>query len=213
MREFVYQYNADILQKEKLNKSENIFFTEEKEPSRLLKTAMIFGANASGKSNLLRALFEIKIFICGEKSKVGDLIPIYDPFKFNTENERKPVEFSLIFIGKDNIKYKYEIAFDSKNIIKEELTYYPKGREKGLFLREEKNPEATIHEGKLGKDFNNEEIEVFHNQPLLSKFGEDIPKKILTDTYIYFKNINVINACSTRRIHTLRDEVSEKIKL
>lgn len=208
-RSFKGETNFSLIAESSKSKSENIFLTEEKNPTKLLKTSIIFGANASGKSNVLRALYEIRNLICGKKNKVGDIIPAYDPFILNTDTKNQPVEFSMTFIGKDNNKYRYEIVFDALNIEKEELSYFPKGREKSLFTRKS-DSEHTIHIAKLGSDFKNEEIEIFHNQTILAKFGEDIPKKILTDTYLYFRNIEIINASSSRRIHSLKDEVSRK---
>lgn len=209
-RSFKDETNFSLIAESSKSKDNNVFLTEEKNPSRLLKTAMIFGANASGKSNILRALFDIRNLICGDKNKAGDNIPAYDPFILNTETENLPVEFSITFIGKDKNKYKYEISFNSKNIYKEELSYFPKGRERMLFTRKT-NSESTIHKGKLGKDFKNEEIDIFHNQTILSKFGEDIPNELLTNVYLYFKDIDIINACSARRIHALRSEITTKV--
>lgn len=213
-RSFKEEVNFSLKAESSKSKSDNVFQTKcgSDENVRLLKTAMIYGANASGKSNLLKAMFDIVNLVCHSTTKAGENVFVYDSFKFNTETINKPVEFSIEFIGKDSIKYKYDICFDSFNIIKEELNYYPLNRSKNLFSRKfEGDKDEIIHTAKLGVDFNNKEIEIFHNQTVLSKFGEEIPNKIITEVYIYIKNIDVINACSSRRISMLNREVTNDL--
>lgn len=212
-RSFKGEVNFSMKAESSKSKSDNVFQTKcgSDENVRLLKAAMIYGANASGKSNLLKAMFDIVNLVCHSTTKVGDDIFVYDSFKFNTETKNKPVEFSIDFIGKDQIRYKYEISFDSRKIIKEELDYYPLNRAKNLFTRIYSGEEETIHIGKLGSEFNNEEIQVFHNQTLLSKFGEEKPNKIITEVYLYLKSIDVINACSSRRVNLLNREVTNDL--
>ncbi|MGB5988952.1 MAG: ATP-binding protein [Marinifilaceae bacterium] len=133
--------------------------------------------------------------------------------KVISETDNKPVEFIIEFVGKDANRYKYEISYDAYRIVKEELNYYPNKKVKKLFERVvEEDKKATIHKGVFGKDIDLKEIAIFHNQTLLSKFGEDIPNKILSDVYIYFKNIDVINAFSSSRIADLNIEITKEIK-
>ena len=110
------------------SKEQNVFvqaLSKGEDELRLLKTAILYGANASGKSNLLKAVFEITRFIGKANPKAGEEIPVCDPFVFAVETKEQPVEFTLEFVGKDNIKYKYLLCFDRKNVLKEELIYWP----------------------------------------------------------------------------------------
>lgn len=198
------------------SKEQNVFvqpLAQGDDNVRLLKTAMLFGANASGKSNLLRAIFEITRFIGKYKPKAGEAIPVYDPFQFSAETKEAPVEFKIEFAGKDEIKYCYKISFDKKNVISEELYNYPNKKETILFTRfAPESPNAITHIGKLGPSFkNNKEIEVFHNQALLSKFGDDIPNEIISQVYIYITKIDVVNACNSRQLSQLFSETQKKI--
>lgn len=197
------------------SKEENVFtqsLAKGDDEVRILKTAMIFGANASGKSNLLRAVFEITKFIGKNRPKVGDPVPIYDPFLFSSETKDAPVEFKIEFVGRDDIKYGYQLIFDKKNVINESLIYFPNKKETILFTRSiPENSETITHIGKLGSSFKNKEIEVFHNQALLSKFGDEIPNEIISKAYIYLTKIDVINASNLRRISTLFNETREKM--
>ncbi|MFC2080859.1 ATP/GTP-binding protein [Bacteroidota bacterium] len=175
---------------------------------RLLNTALIYGNNASGKTNLLRGLYRIIRFIGQSKPKAGKPIPAYDEFKFAPETIHQPTEFCIEFAGKDSIKYKYELTFNKTDVLFEQLTYWPNNKPVNLFTREipEENNGVT-HFGKLGPSFNNEKIEVFQNQAFLSRFGEDFPHSIITNVYIYLTSIEVLNATNNRVIEYLYDEV------
>lgn len=198
------------------SKEQNVFvqsLAKGDDDVRLLKTAMLFGANASGKSNLLRAIFEITRFIGKQKPKAGEPIPVYDPFRFAAETKESPVEFKIEFAGKDDIKYSYQIIFNKTNVISEILNYFPNKKEANLFTRiAPDDPNSITHIGKLGSSQkSNKDIEVFHNQALLSKFGEDIPHEIITPIYIYITKIDVVNACNSRQISQLFTEMRNKI--
>lgn len=192
------------------SKESNVFLqpiAKDKERERLLKIALIYGANSSGKSNFLRFVYEIGVFICKVKPKVNESIKAYDPFRFDEKSKTAPTEFSLDFIGKNDIKYKYEISFTEKDVTYEKLTYWPENKAKVLFIRLQPEEESIIHKIKYGS----KEIEIFHNQAGLSKFGEDIPHKIISDVYLYVSKIEVINACANRKISDLRNDMKGKI--
>ena len=215
-RSFKNGLKFSLIAESSKTKEQNVFvqqLAKGEESVRLLKTAMLFGANASGKSNLLRAIFEISRFIGKYKPKAGERIPVYDPFRFATETSDAPVEFIIDFAGKDEIKYSYKIEFNKKNVIREELFYYPNKKETILFTRVvPESPDAIIHIGKLGTSLkNNKDIEVFHNQALLSKFGEDTPNELITPIYIYMTQIDVVNACNTRMLTQIFNETRSKL--
>ena len=182
-------------------RSSNIFEVElpKQDKIRVLTTAAIYGPNASGKSNVLRAFFLLINFInsnrfSGIKLTAGDSIKHFDPFLFDQNIVNSPTELSLVFIGPDNIKHRLFVSFNQKQIVKEELSYFPNGKETILYERPvRKDENELIHYGKLGSTLNNKEIPVFHNQLLLSKFGEDIPNTILTNIFVYFNKYDVLN--------------------
>lgn len=175
---------------------------------KLLNTALIFGANGSGKSNLFRILFEISKFIGRTKAKAGTPISAYDPFLFEEKTRRCPMEFYIEFINADNIKYKYEIHLCEKIVLKEVLLYWPNNKQTVLFERilpEDVN--SIVHKGKLGASLGSETISVFQNQAILSKFGEEIPNDVITPVYIYISNIQIVNACNSSMLASFRNDV------
>lgn len=116
----------------------NIFSTERYD---LLKGAVIYGANASGKSNMVRAMSTMRRLVLQsfEQSSADDLDII--PFLLNTDTEHKPSFFETVFLI-DNIRYRYGFEVDNNNIRAEWLFEALKNTEKPLFLREEEGIEV-----------------------------------------------------------------------
>ena len=108
----------------------------EKDGNRILKTAVIFGANASGKSNIFlamtAALMAIRRSVYNQPgSRVWDFIP----FKFSEETINAPSEFEFIFIHK-GIKYVYGFSSTSQEVQEEHLFAYKSARPSTIFQRE-----------------------------------------------------------------------------
>ena len=99
------------------SKSDNIFEVRLANGSseKLTKTVGIYGANASGKSNVIRALFELQRFITKSSDyDIDNPIPAYDPFVFNTVSIDEPTEFEVIFLTKAKNKFHYKLVIDEK---------------------------------------------------------------------------------------------------
>lgn len=102
----------------------------------LLKAKAIYGANASGKSNVIKALVSF-IRIIKDSVKEEKALGLLDSFQLSTETENMPTFFQLIFrIGKT--RYRYGFEADDKSIKSEWLFSTPNKREQPLFIREDK---------------------------------------------------------------------------
>ncbi len=103
---------------------------------RLLKSAVIYGANASGKSKLLEAFAFMRYFVINssKESQKGKTIEV-EPFKLSTQTENEPSEFEIIFVHK-NVLYRYGFEVTTDKIVSEWLYYKPKTKEVELFYRE-----------------------------------------------------------------------------
>lgn len=89
---------------------------------RLLKLGLIYGANASGKTSILKAIdFLRDLVLEPESKKTGELS--FNPFLFDQTTPNSPSTLSIEFIQNET-KYFYEIVFDKKAILKEELINY-----------------------------------------------------------------------------------------
>jgi hypothetical protein len=178
-------------------------------PVRLLKIAAIYGANASGKSNLLAA-FRNLFMMLDAPPKGGSGIPEYEPFSFDLDTQDAPTRFDLTFVGTQNVKYRYLIEFDSKIIREELLEYYPTGNKRTCFHRLNKNPEELVNTAQMGSDFRNKKIKIFSNQLLLAKFGGEEPDEVLSRLYLYLKTILVVNASVDMAFKTIRKDLIER---
>lgn len=103
---------------------------------RLLKSAVIYGANASGKSKLMEALQFMRRFAISSsrESQKGDEIDVH-PFSLNIETENEPSEFEVIFTY-NNVMYRYGFEANKEVIVSEWLYYRPKTKEVELFYRD-----------------------------------------------------------------------------
>jgi len=101
---------------------------------RLVKNVAIYGANASGKSNLIKGLFFMwKMITNSHNFNVGDKIPRV-PFKLDTTSQKNPSRFEINLI-QEGIRYKYGFSCDEESFIEEYLYYWPKGKEALIFKR------------------------------------------------------------------------------
>ncbi len=109
---------------------------------RLLKSAVIYGANASGKSKFMEALLFMRSFAISSsrESQKGDEIEVH-PFKLNVETENEPSEFEVIFTY-NNVMYRYGFEADKEVVVSEWLYYRPKTKEVELFYRDYQNIET-----------------------------------------------------------------------
>lgn len=181
----------------------------------VLKSAVIYGANASGKTNIIKAFFTCISFIQRSATNiVGDAITCYDPFIFEQTAASSPIVFKLLFIGKDNIKYSYQFSYNRYEIISEILEYYPKGQRATLFTRTNSEGETThSHVISLTKNVTNQRIkkEVFKNQLYLSQFGSTIVHEQLTEVYLFFKNIDVWNSQNSVYTKNMQEKLSSDL--
>jgi len=105
------------------------------EDLNLLKSKAIYGANASGKSNVIKALVTF-IRIINESVKNDKVLEMIESFQLSTESANQPSFFQLIF-RLDGIRYRYGFEADYEMIKSEWLFSTPKSREQTLFIRED----------------------------------------------------------------------------
>lgn len=106
-----------------------------KDNLRLLTSAVIYGANASGKSNLLRAMQTLRRLVVDSASKmqVGNKLPIQS-FRLNSKYKNQPTSFEIIFIHQD-IRFEYGVVLTRERVYEEWLIAYPNERPQNWFVR------------------------------------------------------------------------------
>lgn len=113
---------------------------------RLLRFAVVYGYNASGKSNLLHAIDFLHYFWTYKPGGMDEGTNV-DPFKLDRTSSNEPTRFDLIFyVG--NTKYSYQLELDRQQVYWEKLSYYKSTQPIMLFERRWENNQSVI-------DFNN----------------------------------------------------------
>lgn len=194
-------------------KKENYFTVELEsgEKVRLLKSEAILGANASGKSNVIWALYTLVFFVVNSRNFDNRTqLPGYLPFAFNG-GVGKPVEMSIDFIVNAR-RYRYVIAFD--------LVF----RFEGLYeiVREEQIPvyEITENSDDKGRNFGHGPAwrsktldlssNVSSNQLFMSFCGVN-PQNGLQEVYGALADIMAIPIGETINLKAMNDSVSDNI--
>ncbi len=116
---------------------------------RILKSAVIYGANASGKSKFLEAIAFMRHFVMNssKESQKGESIEV-DPFRLNKETESEPSEFEIVFVYKDEL-FRYGFEATKEKVVSEWLYHRPKTKEIELFYRD--GSQFETHERKFTK--------------------------------------------------------------
>lgn len=99
----------------------------------VLKTIGLFGPNASGKSNIVKAIhFCCRMILDSHLYNEGTVFN-FEPFKFDGWQE-KPSCFLIDFVC-DNVEYEYSFELTKTKILSESLYHYPFGRRAKIFVR------------------------------------------------------------------------------
>ena len=154
----------------------NTFQSPDETP--LLKAAAIYGANASGKSNLITAMQFMRKFVLGSSkdTQAKEEIPV-EPFQLNISTPVEPSCFEMVFFV-EGTQYRYGFEATRENIISEWLLHVPKNREVRLFARERQK----IIVSKGFKEGNGVEDKTRENALFLSvvaQFNGPVAKKVI----------------------------------
>lgn len=107
---------------------------------KVVKTLALYGANASGKTNIIKAIRFCVRMIINSHTHNENVVFNFAPFKFE-EYPSKPSKFFVRFVL-NRIEYEYSFELNRSQIIKESLYYYPKGRVTKIFDRDESRGES-----------------------------------------------------------------------
>ena len=102
---------------------------------QMLKSVALFGANASGKSNVIKAIRACVNMVRSSHNYNVDTRFAISPFKFE-DYANKPSSFYIRFLL-NGVEYEYSFSFVHDEIITETLYYYPNGRKSLVFRRDE----------------------------------------------------------------------------
>ena len=168
----------------------NTFESERK--LRFLRSAVVYGANASGKSNFFNALLFFFRFsvLSGPRNQVDDPIET-EPFILSRQTEAAPSSFEMIFIIKETdeeTRYRYGFSVNKEQVLSEYLFAVKNVREVTLFTRTLQTIEHTAYfkEGARGKQ------SVRKNCSFLSICAQN-NGEISTQIIKFFRSVGVIH--------------------
>ncbi len=164
----------------------NLIEVSEKE--RLLKSAVVYGANASGKSNLVKALFFMRNMVAHSHNfNIDTRIPV-TPFRLDRDCLEKPSCFELKFVH-EGVRYRYGFSCDRWRVIEEYLFERPGKREKAVFKRQ----------NSFEKDSSDKGISEFHF-PVDKKQQELISSQTIENT-LYLSRATQLGYEKTRPVY------------
>ena len=184
----------------------------------LYKLGILYGSNASGKSNMLIALYKVFSILVHPKSKVTSEITRI-PFALTKE---QPTEMHVSFYA-DGIRYDYDVTFNEKYILNEVLYYYP-NKSKVLFYERSfvsENVQTNIKFGQSLKlqDKTAESIRenTWNNHSVLSVCGKIALKEDIAPFYQLYswilKNYHDVDGDEDKRIvEILKEAYSDSTK-
>ncbi|QEK52760.1 ATP-binding protein [Pedobacter aquae] len=150
---------------------------------KLLNSAVLYGANASGKSGFLNAIRALEFLVLNSADfKPGKSIFLYDPFLLDRSCQNAPVVLEVSFLM-EKVKYDYKVVYDTLNIVQEELYFY-KGNSKALLFYREQNKEIKFGDYYKGAKKTIEKL-LLPNQLFLSKAAENNVEALM-QAYLFF---------------------------
>ena len=151
---------------------------------RILRSSVIYGANASGKSNVLMALSALDYLVMkSAELSPNETIGPYEPFLLDRTSKKLPVKIELDFYLESTL-YSFRVEYLEKEIVREELLFRPKSQRSAIYTRVKGSP---IQYGDHYKgERKSIERKLLPNQLFLSKAVLD-NVQILTPVFRYFK--------------------------
>lgn len=168
----------------------NIF---EQDKTSFLKTLLIYGANASGKSNIIKAIrFCHSLVLKSHNYNLNDSLN-YAPFKFENYTN-KPSTYFIRFLLNE-IEYEYSFSLARNSIHSESLHFYPKGRIKEIFTRDESRGRTKAEKYTFG-DVLKRPMDVAENtseKTLFISRASQLDRDIAKDLFNYFHRTFILD--------------------
>ena len=181
--------------------------------AKLLTCAAIYGPNAAGKSNLVRAINYVKLLVTNSFDRNPNNGTGVQPFRLNAKYRDQTTKFKIVFL-QNGIRYDYNLAVNTEVVLEETLHAYPRGKAQLWYRRSHDNEtgaaQFTAGRNLRGK-FNVLRGFVRSNLPVLS-LAILLNHPQLTEVYSWFdqklivwlndSNLNVTPA-QTRQLITM----------
>ncbi len=160
--------------------------------TKILKSIAIYGANASGKSNIIKTIRFCNTLIFQSHLYNENTVFDFKPFKFQSEKNKLSSYFIRFVI--EGIEYEYSFSLLQNQIVTENLFFYPNGRIKKIFTRDERKGKSKKEKYSFGSVIRRpiDVAENTSNKTLYisraSQMDRDIAKKI----FIFFNSTFIL---------------------
>ena len=161
-RSFGEEVTLDMIASTKLTDHTNHLIQIDKTDKHVVRTAMLYGPNAAGKSNLIKAMDYAQTLI--RSGSQGHLAGP-EPFRFDPSITVKPSSFEFRFMVGDEV-FTYGFDVGRRGIVGEWLSALRGSREKDIFVRDEKGQTQV---GDAPKSFFADDVEMQHTLSVLSQ--------------------------------------------
>jgi AAA15 family ATPase/GTPase len=207
-KSFRERQTFSLIPDESKNEAADHFFSVN-DKYALLRAAVVYGANASGKSNFIEALeaFRNLVLLPADRGP-QERFAAYAPFQFSDRTLGAPSIFSLDFLL-SGIRYTYTLCISAVAVLNESLYFCPQGREAKLFAR-------TGQKYEFGEYLKGQRAVVAEltnaNQLFLSKgAGNNIPQ--LMEVHRFFnESLLVLPFDDVREEYSYLDLIAERIR-
>lgn len=139
------QHLSFIASSDKSLERSNCYFSGEPASQKLLRSAVIYGANASGKSNLIFSLMTMQFLVLNSTRLLEQQYKEqFTPFLLDADSAHQPTEFEITLIL-NGVRYQYGFAFNAERITGEWLLVYPTKKAQRWFEYHH-NPETNLND-------------------------------------------------------------------
>jgi AAA15 family ATPase/GTPase len=173
---------------------------------KLLRSAVLYGANSSGKSNFIKAMSTMKRIVMTSVEKTSASKFKIIPFLLNTSTENKPTFFELVFLI-DKTRYRYGFEIDNSSIHGEWLFKLEGDNEIPLFIREE-NGIGVTDDFKEGHGLESKTRENALFLSVVDQFNGEIAAKVIS----WFNDLGTISGLSHDNYRGVTFSLLEKKK-
>ncbi len=175
---------------------ENTFPAPEFGGRNVLRSAVIYGPNAAGKSNLISAIHFVGSFVKNSMDRKLNTPIDISPFLLVTQPNTAPSEFEITFIDHHQIRYQYGFHVTTKQVLREWLVAYPKGLPQTWFEREcDQDAQTTWYFGRNLKGKNYQVAELTRPDVLFLSSAAKLNHHQLSHVFEWFqKSLRIISA-------------------
>lgn len=154
--------------------------------------SVLLGPNASGKTNLMKALYDFREFIINSyKAPKDEIIKAYKPYKLNTNSKESPISIDMEFTSKEN-HYSYNVVFTKDSIISEELYLFNNGVKLTKSFLFKRKGNDVVYGVKVKGEKTVFNTLLLPNRLLLSVIGGNSTTGTIQNAYQFFKDELII---------------------